>query len=382
MKNRLILLYFFCVALCNQLHGQSSPELSGYVSEMPSLITMEPTGDVWYQNLLHLRLNGGWQFAKHWRIDAGMRNRFIAGSESLIDPSDANADRGLIDMSWNWLENKEMLGNTSFDRLFLTFEKDQWKVQLGRQRINWGQTLVWNPNDIFNTYSFFDFDYPERAGCDALRITWFQSETSSSELAVSINAKQQTSVALLHHFNHQNFDYKIIIGETEETDFVAGGAWSGDFSGLNFRGEFSIFQPIKNFMETTPTVAIAIGLDYIFKNSLMLQTEVLYNNIGKSFVSNGLLGMYSAPLSAKTLSLSKWNLFAQASYPITPRLNGALSSMYFTDLKACYAGFSLDYSLAENLDASLITQYFATVGKSSPGDMQALLGFARLKYSF
>ena len=34
----------------------------------------------------------------------------------------------------------------------------------GRQRINWGQTFVWNVNDVFNAYSYFDFDYKERPG--------------------------------------------------------------------------------------------------------------------------------------------------------------------------------------------------------------------------
>ena len=30
--------------------------------------------------------------------------------------------------------------------------------------------LVWNPNDLFNAFSFVDFDYEERPGSDALRI--------------------------------------------------------------------------------------------------------------------------------------------------------------------------------------------------------------------
>ncbi|HVB02111.1 MAG TPA: hypothetical protein VNE41_00190, partial [Chitinophagaceae bacterium] len=27
--------------------------------------------------------------------------------------------------------------------------------RLGKQRINWGKTLVWNPNDWFNTFNLF-----------------------------------------------------------------------------------------------------------------------------------------------------------------------------------------------------------------------------------
>ena len=53
-----------------------------------------------------------------------------------------------------------------------------------RQRINWGQTLVWNPNDIFNAYSYFDFDYIERPGSDAIRLQYYPDYSSAIEMAV------------------------------------------------------------------------------------------------------------------------------------------------------------------------------------------------------
>jgi hypothetical protein len=129
-------------------------------------------------------------------------------------------------------------------------------------------------------------------------------------------------------------------------------------------------------------VAVSMGVDYLFSNSLMIQAEALYNNVNNNFSGNGLMGLYAAPLSAKYLSICDWNVFAQASYPLTPRLNTSLSGMYFVDIKACYAGLNMDYSLAENMDLSLIAQYFTTIGGSSIGNMQALFGFVRLKYSF
>jgi hypothetical protein len=378
MKYRIVVL-LFTVHCALYIQAQ---EFSGYVSDMPSVIWQNQSSDMWWQNLLHNRLNFGWQLSKNWRIDAGMRNRFMTGSEAMLDPASAGFDNGWADLSWNWVTGQKALGNTTFDRLHITFEKDKWKLQLGRQRINWGQTFVWNPNDIFNTYSFFDFDYPERPGCDALRATYFHNETASSELAASLNHDGKLTAALLHHWNWKNFDYQLIAGEQNETDLVVGGAWTGDFNGLNFRGEFSYFHPLENLADTGGTVALSVGVDYIFSNSLMLQAEVLYNNVGSAFSGNGLMGLYAAPLSAKYLSICDWNVFAQASYPVTPRLNASLSGMYFVDIRACYAGLSLDYSVIENLDFSFVTQFFSTVGNSDLGNMQFLLGFARLKYSF
>jgi hypothetical protein len=349
---------------------------------MPSVIWQNQSSDIWWQNLLHNRLNFGLQLSENLRVDAGMRNRLMTGSEAMIDPESAGSDNGWADLSWNWATGQKALGNTAFDRLNITFERDRWKLQLGRQRINWGQTFVWNPNDIFNTYSFFDFDYPERPGGDALRATYFHNETASTEFAVALNREGRATAALLHHWNWRNVDYQLIAGEQAETDIVVGGAWTGDFSGLNFRGELSYFHPVRHAADTGGTVAVSIGADYIFANSLMLQAEVLYNNVGNTFAGNGLMGLYAAPLSAKYLSICDWNVFAQASYPVTPRLNASLSGMYFVDIQSCYAGLSMDYSVAENLDFSFIAQLFSTVGHSSLGDMRFLLGFARLKYSF
>jgi len=350
---------------------------------MPSVIWLnQPKSTLYWQNLVHNRLNFSWSFAKYFYFEASVRNRFIIGSADMISPIEMSADKGWIDLSWNVLSRNNgqitSLANVAFDRLNFTFEKGKWQIKLGRQRINWGQTFVWNPNDIFNTYSFFDFDYIERPGCDALRTTFFHTATSSSELAVSVNHNSKITAAYMHHWNWKNFDFQVIAGEQAQSDIVVGGAFTGDVKGLNLRGEFSVFQPMKNFKDTITTVAIAVGADYMFKNSLMLQGEILYNNVRQKNSANGLMGLYSADLSAKTLSICDWNIFLQAQYPLTPRINGSLSAMYFVDINSFYTGFTFDFSLIQNLDFSLIAQYF-----SAPKEkMHTVFGFGRLKYSF
>lgn len=369
------------ILICIILRSQalSSQELSGYINGMPSVVVQQPGSDTWWQMLVHNRLNFGWQMTEHLRVDAGIRNRFISGSQDMINPASISSDPGWAKMSWNWAKNKSAVGNTALDRLFITYEKGKWKVQAGRQRVNWGQTFVWNANDLFNTYSFFDFDYPERPGCDALRATYYHNATASSELAVSVNHDGKVTAAMMNRWNKKGIDYQIIVGQQAETDLVVGGAMTGDFSGLNLRGEMSYFHPVKNCVDTSGIVAISVGADYIFSNSLMLQTEILYNNVGKG---RSLMDIYAAPLSAKRMSICEWNLFVNATYPVAPRLNASLSSMYFVNIQSCYAGISLDYSLVTNLDFSFIAQYFSTLSNSDRENIQILLAFARLKYSF
>ncbi|MCL2329378.1 MAG: hypothetical protein FWC39_12810 [Bacteroidetes bacterium] len=388
MKIKKHILFFCCILAFSANAQEKNWTLSGYVSGMPSGMMFSPNPESdWdfpsaeWQALLHNRLNFGWQINKDFRFDAGMRNRFIAGSEMMINPESISADAGLVDLSWNYFSTNNTILNTTFDRLNFTFEKNKWKLQLGRQRINWGQTFVWNPNDIFNTYSFFDFDYPERPGCDAFRTTYFHNATSSSEFAVSANHDKKVTAALLHRCNKKNVDYQLIAGVLTETDIVVGGALTSDYKGLNYRTELSYFHSIVETGHAPSLLAVSAGLDYIFKNQLMLQTEILYNNVDTNN-AGGLMAMYAAPLSAKNLSISQWNVFTNASYPVTPRLNGTLSGMYFVDIQSFYAGLSLDFSVAENLDFSFIAQYFSTLGNAALGDMHVLMGFARLKYSF
>lgn len=369
------------LAVCSPLFAKAQA-LSGYVSGAPSLIFQQPAGEAWWQCQVHNRLNFGRQLSEHWRVEAGLRNRLAWGSEAMVQPESAGFDAGWADLSWNWASGERALGNTSVDRLSAVFERGRWQLRLGRQRINWGQTLVWNPNDIFNTYSFFDFDYPERSGCDALRATFYHSATASSELAASVDRNGKATAALLHHWSWGSFDCQLMAGEQAQADAVLGGACTGDFGGVSCRGELTFFRPLEHFRDTATVVAASFGMDYTFAGSLMLQAEVLYNNVSGGSSGGGLLALYAAPLSAKHLSICDWSVFAQASCPVTPRLRAALSGVYFADAKACYAGATVDYSAAENLDLSLIAQRFAATGSATPNRIAAMLGFVRLKYSF
>ncbi len=97
---------------------------------------------------------------------------------------------GWIDMSWNIVDENSFFLNTTIDRLWLDLNFNKFQARIGRQRINWGQTFVWNPNDIFNAYSFFDFDYTERPGSDAIRLQYYPSFSSAIELAAKIDSEK------------------------------------------------------------------------------------------------------------------------------------------------------------------------------------------------
>lgn len=385
MRKYLLLL---CVALAQcGLHAQDSRqvEITGYVNEMFSLFT-ENMDDSWYwQNIVHNRLTFSWQPGTSCRVDAGIRNRLFNG-DFLDLPGYAKRmvwDNGFMDLTWNVVEEDKAVLNLSCDRLNITFEKGKWCLKLGRQRVNWGQTFVWNPNDLFNSYSFFDFDYIERPGCDALRATYYHNETSFSEVVVSLDHTERVTAAFLHHGNFKNFDFQVMAGIQAEDDFVAGGAITGDIRGINLRGEFTYRNSLEHFNKTKGIFEGALGIDYLFSNNLMLQGEVMYNNKQSIFSPENLIAFMQNPTSANVMTaMNDWNAVVMAFYPPTDRLSLSLSGMYMAGLETCFGGLIVDYSLGNNLDISLISQYFAQVGNTIPIDLKAWFGFMRLKFSF
>lgn len=355
--------------------------LNGYFSTIQTALFDSLSGPFINENLFHNRLNFKGYLNDHITVAADIRNRLFTGDMLQFGSTYKGLigdDHGLVDMSWNLIDEQSVFFNTRFDRLWMDLHYNKFQVTIGRQRINWGQTLVWNPNDIFNAYSFFDFDYVERPGSDAIRLQYFPSSSSSAELAIKADADNDISAAGLFRFNRWGYDIQFLAGLVNSEDVVIGAGWSGSIGSISFRGEASWFDHYEKFPKSSGTTLITAGLDKVFKDNSMAQVQIMYcnNPLGLS----NFLSFYSGNLSAKDLAFSEFSAFGLFTWAITPMLNLTLSSMWFPDLDGYYAGPSLDYSLAENVDFSIIWQHFdATM---SGYNNRINLGFLRFKYSF
>ena len=69
-------------------------------------------------------------------------------------------------------------GSFRVDRAFVDTSLGRLDVRVGRQAINFGSALIWNPVDLVDTNTAFDFNV-EKQGVDALRAAWSLSSTSS-----------------------------------------------------------------------------------------------------------------------------------------------------------------------------------------------------------
>jgi hypothetical protein len=355
--------------------------LSGYVSTMQSVLFDSVSGPFVNENIIHNRLNIKGFINENITFAAEFRNRLFTGDMVRSGPSYAESirnDQGWVDMSWNILNEHSFFLNTTIDRLWMDFYYGKIQARIGRQRINWGQTLVWNPNDIFNTYSFFDFDYVERPGSDAIRLQYYPNSSSALEMALKSDYENHITTAALYRFNKFGYDIQFLAGYVNNEDLVAGAGWSGAIGTVSFRGEASWFQPAKNFSDTVGTAIFTTGFDKVFAKNSSAQIQLMYCNHPMDLTN--FTSLYNGNVSTKNLAFSRFSAFGQYTYPVTPLFNISVSAMWFPDLKGYFAGPSIDYSLAENLDFSLFWQHFDS--RMSGTRTRINIGFLRLKYSF
>lgn len=355
--------------------------VNGYISSMQSVM-FEKADNPWTNdNLIHNRINTKLFLGQSVTVTAELRNRIFTGDMVRFNADYAGyigSDPGWADLSWNLIDNNSLLFNTTLDRFYIDISGRGYQLNIGRQRINWGQALVWNPNDVFNAYSYFDFDYVERPGSDAIRLQLFPSYSSAIELAAKVNNRDELTAAALFRFNRWGYDIQFTGGYVNSEDIFFGTGWSGAIGSNSFRGEISWFQPAAHFSDSTGTGLFTVGFDRSFSNNAMIQLQMIYCNDPLEFSDFG--SFYTGSMSAKDLAISDFSLFISFTYPVTPLINLGASSIIYPDLKGFFAGPTADISLAGNIDFSLIWQYFrATAGGET---LTMNLGFLRLKYSF
>ncbi len=357
-----ILIFIFPCLVISQENNEKKFSITGYISNMQSVILDSVKGNWICDNLIHNRINAFYYPSENVTFSIQMRNRFMYGETIKYSQGYADAidnDNGFMDLSMNILNEKSFFLNTSIDRIYLQLTKGKLVTTIGRQRINWGISSVWNPNDVFNVQNYFDFDYIEKPGSDAIRFQYYTGPASSFEMAAKLDQNKKLTMAALYKFNKWGYDLQFMGGILEENDYVAGMGWSGDIKNVGFKGELSYFHPVENSADTTGTFLFSLGGDYMFNNSLFIQIEALYSKIPSGQSISDFLTWYQGTLNVKNLSFTDLSLFSSISYPISPLLNGSIAGMYFPELKGFFAGPNIDYSLSDNMQFSLIMQVFS-----------------------
>lgn len=355
--------------------------LRGYVKNLHQLQFVDNLNQLQWTTLIHNRLNFAYTPSKSITMRLEFRNRIFYGDAMANIPGFSNlmgVDNGWVDMTWNVAESGHMLFVSTIDRASIRYSEGNWDITLGRQRVNWGRNLIWNPNDIFNTYNFLDFDYEERPGSDAVRIQYYTGDFSRLELAAKKGRlKDDHIVALLYGFNKWSYDFQIISG-IYQNDWVLGTGWAGNLKNMGFKGEVSYFVPRMDYVGAKNVWSASVSLDYGFKNGLYLYGSALYNESASSY-DGGVENLSLTAITAKNLMPFEFSSYVQLSKEFSPIFSWSFGTVYSPTNHSVITIPSLTYSLATNWEVNLIAQSFfefknyKTLGNSI---------FFRLRWSF
>ncbi|QYA26453.1 hypothetical protein G3I01_13400 [Gramella sp. MT6] len=380
---RLLLTYLLLFTLTT-IYAQEREEklfLNGYIKNLQEFSFVDRLEQLQWTTFLHNRLNFKYIPSNSITARLEVRNRVIYGNNVKNIPGFSDyisQDNGIVDLSWNIIYNKDLLFNSTIDRALINYTKGDWDITVGRQRVNWGMNLVWNPNDIFNTYNYLDFDYEERPGSDAIRIQYFTGDFSKIEVAAKKGKSADDKIiAAMYKFNKASYDIQLITGVYKK-DWVIGAGWAGNLKETGFKGEISYFVPYESYVDSENVLSGSLSVDYGFPGGLYLHGSVLYNSNAEDSTAN-LGDLVFTSLTAKNLMPFKYSGFLQIANEFTPIFRWSFSSIYSPTNYSVIIIPSLDYSIAMNWDLNFTGQSFFEFE-----DYQTLgnILFVRLRWSF
>jgi hypothetical protein len=335
------------------------------------------------QMVINNRLNLTYHYGPSFSAVAGCRNMLHVGglvTDNVYMADIFSNDIGYFDLNFNWIEQPDWFVTTQIDRLYLSFTQGPFEASVGRIRLNWARTLVWNPNDIFNTYSYYDIDYTERPGTDALKLCYYNGPSASTEAVVKLDSANKVTTAMQYKTNQWGYDFQAIAGYAYGSDLVAGVGWEGQLWKMGFRGEATYYYPVNNMADTTGVFLMSAGLDYQFAKGIFLQTECLYNHPNSLLPITSAGSVFGAPPNAKSLSFAEYNLFASVLWPVNPITNITLASMVYSRYKGWFVMPGIDIVATNNIMVGCFYQHFSF----KPSGSRLVLGYGmvRVKWSF
>ncbi len=334
--------------------------VSGYIKNLHEFSVIDRLNQLQWTTLVHNRMNLRYDPGNRITARVELRNRIYLGDNLSNTPGFStlvSRDNGWMDLTWNAIDNGNVLVTSTLDRASLSYRRGNWDITLGRQRVNWGKNLIWNPNDLFNTYNFLDFDYEERPGSDAIRIQYYTGDFSRVELAAKKGRDEDDHiVALLYGFNRWSYDFQFISG-IFQNDWVLGAGWAGNLKNSGFKGEVSYFVPYRDYLGSRQVISASLSVDYGFKNGIYLYGSVLYNS-DSSDVEGGVENLSRSLVTAKNLMPFEFSGYLQFSREFSPIVSGSMSMVYSPTNQSVIAIPIFKYSLATDWELDILSYSF------------------------
>lgn len=330
----------------------------GYTKSMTIFINPDDLDFLQTLHLFHNRSEVELQFSEALSIQVHNRNLLYTGNfffqndfgKQLEESATDYADLSLLPLDRNGVK---MIN--SLDRAFVQGLHGNLEWRLGRQRINWGLHSIWNPHDIFNAYSFVDFDYEERPGADAAFARYYFGFYTNVQVAYSpADEWKESTIGMLWQTNAGSYDLQALTAY-DRGYYVWGLGAAGNIGDQSLKVEGSSFIPEE---AGTTEWSLAVSFEGTgAKSGIFYNISYLYDS--QTTGGGSLNDLLQQRIDARNLYPFEHSVLLQALKQINGRLtlNGALVTS-FEENWPMYFAPSVSYSLSQNWDLDLFGQIF------------------------
>lgn len=359
-------------------HDSTTFRVNGYIKSLTQVNQSVAPDTIIAGELLHQRTSMVYKPNKKLQLRLDARTRLFYGDifKSEAFRSGLDDKNELINLDAFIIENKQVLLLLQIDRAYIDYQSEKIGIRLGEQRINWGTNLIWNPNDIFNTYNILDFDYEERNGVQAIRLEQRLSDRKTLEIAAAPGKDSTSTYGLQYKTFFKTYDLQFSLGSLHGQS-VIGCGWAGNIGSLGFKGEFNHYFKQG---ETTEQSLAATTIDYTTKNGWYIFGSALYQRVlPESYVFSNY--SQNSSFTAKYLMPGNWSVYTGGSKELSPLTTLQLAVIYTNEMNTLVLFPSFSYAMVENLEL-LATFQCALDDQRAAWKYYGTAGFIRLKYSF
>lgn len=295
------------------------------------------------------------------------------------------------ELSSYWLEENDLNSTTlighEIDRLVYKQRYKNTSFAFGRQSIDWGSGRLWQPLNVFGSFSPTDLDTDYKPGIDAARLDWFPSDFSS---LTAVYAFSPNDNAAIDDNTNAAIHYRRQVGDLSELALLAGSvigsrvfgaSYESAWAGMGWRVEGAHYNDTKTNKNTIFWIA---GIDYQFANGTLLAAEWYNNSRG----ANDVTSLINTNIQTDTFikyglqqQLSQRVLGISVNKDLTPLLSGSYI-LLASPLKDVDGGLTtsllhqvnLSYSVSNESDLLFSYQFANGRGLNSLGKAQSEFG--------
>ena len=263
-----------------------------------------------YLEARYLKVNGAGPIVPSYSTTERVRPTLVEKLNSIPGVTITATPQFLL----NQFEDEPMKFQKSSDyltveRLYADIDAGPARVRIGRQAVNWGSALIWNPTDVFQEVFLTDY-WSERQGLNALRVYVPLPKESRVTAVVTTGDTlfYQNRYALKASITRWGTDFSgVWMDDTVHNRLVWGIDLKGN-AGVGYWIEAADFAPKDGGAEYQQAV---LGVDYSFPvlGTLYLAAQYYYDGSGAGHPENYNFSALSLG-TRRTLAMHYANLIA------------------------------------------------------------------------